>query len=67
MGLLPLLVGIAFIQIHTLYTNVKFHVNAVSLMGEPEHDQPSFQRVNDGKARATFTRYEKYIYVTMPL
>jgi hypothetical protein len=35
----PLLVDIAFIQIHihmTFYTNVKFHVNAVSLMGEPE-------------------------------
>jgi hypothetical protein len=35
----PLLVDIAFIQIHThmtICTNVKFHVNAVSLMGEPE-------------------------------
>ncbi len=37
----------------------------VSLMGEPEQCSPpvwpSCQRVNDGKARATFTRYVKYV------
>jgi hypothetical protein len=39
----PLLVDIAFIQIHThmtIYTNVKFHVNAISFMGEPEQCSP---------------------------
>ncbi len=39
----PLLVDIVFIQIHThmtIYTNVKFHVNAVSLMGEPKRCSP---------------------------
>ncbi len=48
-----------------LHKCLKFHVHAVNLMGEPEQCSPpvwpSSQRVNDGKARATFTRYIKYV------